>query len=118
MSDPFVWGLNPSKEGFDWNTEHVWGARAIFKGGKVDLLHDRQSLRGPEEGRSEFLEAVNGGPLRAAIAYANENYWELMSSSDTFDLYWGDGIRVQGTCFGVADNYLYFGAWRESRNVS
>lgn len=116
MSDPFVWGLNPSKEGFDWNTEHVWGARAIFKGGKVDLLHDRQSLRGPEIMRGEFISDVNNGPLRAAIEYANENCQELMSSSEIFDLYWGNGIRVQGTCYGVADNYLYLGAWRENQN--
>ena len=118
MADPFVWGLDPDKEGCDWDSELVWGARAIVKGGRVDLLHDRQSLRGPEEGRAEFVADVNGGPLRAAIAYAHENAWELMSSSEKFDLYWGDGIRVRGTCFGVADNYLYFGVWRESENVS
>jgi hypothetical protein len=112
MSD-ITWGLKCEKEGFDSSTDHTWGARAIFIGGKVDLLHDRQSLTGPEEGRAEFIADVNSGPLKAAIKYAHENYWELMSSSDKFDLYWDNGIRVRGTCFGVADNYLYIGVWRE-----
>lgn len=114
MND-ITWGLPPEKEGFNSDVEHAWGARAIFKGGKVDLLRDRQTLLGPKEGLDEFLGDINDGPLKAAIAYAHENSWELMSSRDKFDLYWDNGIRVRGTCFGVANNYLYLGVWREER---
>jgi len=115
MGDNITWGLGCEKEGYDPNTDHVWGARAIFLRGKVDLLHDRQSVIGPEEGRIEFLADINNGPLKAGIKYANENPWTLMESSDKHDLYWDNGIRVRGTCFGVANNYLYFGVWREEK---
>jgi hypothetical protein len=60
-TEKLSWGLQPPP-----GASVAWGARAIFKDGGVDLLHDRQGMVGDKGAKESLAEALNGGPLGAA----------------------------------------------------
>jgi hypothetical protein len=56
------WGLDRNVDGAD--VEAAWGARAIWNRGFIDLLWDRQDIKGTDEGRAILVSWINETGLK------------------------------------------------------
>lgn len=92
----------------------AWGARAILRDGFVDLLWDRQSAEGSDEGtRKVFCERVNKVlPVVRAKVKELCSAWRGMrpNEQEVFVLYEDDGIVVKGDT-RASYGYLYLVAY-------
>ena len=94
----YHWGIYP-----DTPVRCMWGARAIFRGGEVDLVWDRQSMICPVEDRESFIAVVES-MLDIVRRYARN----MGQDSDEKDVFTFRGVTVQWSpqrSYG----YLYIG---------
>jgi hypothetical protein len=101
----FAFGRHP---GEDIKTAAAWGARAIFKHGEIDLLHDRmQMVGGDDQTRQELAAWINKTGLPKVKALVSRLYG---GDSDvvTFD----DGRFHIEASPQASHGYLYIGAWK------
>jgi hypothetical protein len=106
------WGLwSALPEG----TSVAWGARAILKNGRIDLLWDRQSMKGCVPDRQDFARFLNKRVL-LAVHETIEALWNTGQLKPNKDekhvLYDDDTCTVVGNT-NASYGYLYMLAWRK-----
>ncbi len=101
----------PLPEGHDHATQHAWGGRAIFRGGRLDLPQDRHGTAGPEEGRRDFQKLV-GAALPSARERARAVEDDLTETRDWHVLHSDENITIHGNARGQRNNYLHLSAFR------
>tara|TARA_Y100001972_G_scaffold86808_1_gene106192 strand:+ start:129 stop:446 length:318 start_codon:yes stop_codon:yes gene_type:complete len=102
-----AWGLK-APEG----VSVAWDARAIYKAGHVDLLHDRQSWTGDKRTRARkaLLAWLNGVGLRKIKETVKEAY--LPSDSAETVAYREGGFVIKASP-RQSYGYLYLVAYKE-----
>jgi hypothetical protein len=93
----------------------AWGARAILKNGKIELLWDRQTMTGNTVDRMEFGRYLNKRVLLAVHEKIGELYKSgaLRGNQDkTHVLYDDDTCKVVGNT-NASCGYIYLLAWRK-----
>jgi hypothetical protein len=106
-----VYADAPLPEGHDHTTQHAWGGRAIFRGGRLDLPQDRHGTAGPEEGRSDFQKLV-GAALPSARERARAVEDKLTDTRDWHVLHSDENVTIHGNARGQMNNYLHLSAFR------
>jgi hypothetical protein len=91
------WGIQPP-EGVD----HAWGARAIFRGGIIDIVWDRQG--GGDDDLRAWLNARGIPQIRRMVA--DVGYGEDR------EVRWTEGAYTIVANPKSSYGYLYLGAWR------
>ncbi|MFH2072617.1 MAG: hypothetical protein ABIJ75_07200 [Actinomycetota bacterium] len=108
--EKLAWGL---KHGplLDPDAETLWGARMIFAADRCQAVHDRVDRVGPNaEALTDYLADVK------VIDRINEQIVMQRirpNSTDTFELYSDDRVRVIGSPNG-SHGYLYVTAWQHA----
>lgn len=92
------WGIQPPE-----GTDTAWGARAIFRGGVVDLVWDRQA--GGDADLREWLNARGIPQMRRMVAD--------VGGSEDREVRWTEGAYTIVANPRGSYGYLYLGAWRE-----
>lgn len=125
------WGLRRE----DIEAPALWGARAIYRGGIVDLLYDRQSVVATDDdARGKLIATINAVgphsippklPLAATASRAARTPKKIKGSAvKAFmewarDRFWGGDVRVESVVFGgveftastnASHGYLYITA--------
>ncbi len=110
-----MFGLNITDEMKDGREIlRYWGARAIFKGGTIDLLPDRQTFQGPEQDQSlerqdfnflSFVWWVNN----TALPWLREEVKNLGTDSGKI-VEFGEGRFFMAASPQSSHGYLYIGA--------
>jgi len=103
MSDRLTWGLQPPE-----GTTLAWGARAIYKGGAIDLLPDRQAWRGPIDERKPLVDWLNTTG-RAAIERAAKHA-NLRGDEERTVRHESAGFTIEASPRG-SHGYLYLVAY-------
>ena len=101
----------PLPEEHDHATQHAWGGRAIFRGGRLDLPQDRHGTAGPEEGKRDFQTLV-GAALPSARERARAVEDDLTETRDWHVLHSDENITIHGNARGQRNNYLHLSAFR------
>jgi hypothetical protein len=103
-----TWGIRP-----ETNPEPWWGARAIYKApDTIDLLWDRQSIKGSDDERKGLAEWLNSQGLKKIKEVVKEarlggnEFREVQFKSDGFIIV----ANPRESC-----GYLYMGAWEVSK---
>ena len=86
-----------------------WGARAIYRDGTIDLLHDRQGIRGDSQELAALLTWLDEKALPTLRVMGKNE--ELPDPQEA------DEVKIQGDGFILLANprrsygYLYLAAW-------
>lgn len=94
------WGIQPPA-----GIDAAWGARAIFRGGLVDLVWDRQA--GGDEDLREWLNMRGIPQMRRLVAD--------VGSSEDREVRWTEGAYTIIANPRASYGYLYLGAWRDGK---
>ena len=106
------WGL---WEALPKGASPAWGARAILKNGRLDLLWDRQSLVGNTVDRREFARLLNKRVL-LAVHETVEALWntgQLRPDKDEQHVLYDDDTCICVGNTNASHGYLYMLAWRK-----
>jgi hypothetical protein len=88
----------------------LWGARAIYSHGQVDLLDDRQDLVSDnDESKSKLIGKLNSGALKKFCKWAESRF----SQDEVIDTVCFDGVKFYATT-NRSYGYLYITAHEET----
>lgn len=117
MRETLFFGLKPDIPETLWGPPGAhWGARAIYrrapKGAmQYELLHDRKSWGGPEQGRKELGDWLDKKGLNLLTKYLKKDPHAPSPGEDYL-------VRIEQDGFVLVANprkshgYLYLGAWK------
>ena len=103
MATEHWWGRTPPA-----TATLAWGARAIYKQGFIDILHDRQSWRGPREDRTALVAWINDQGIAALKAECEKV--SLPGDSDATVLWSEGGFTIEASP-NASYGYLYITAY-------
>lgn len=93
----------------------AWGARAILKDGKMDLLWDRQTMTGNTVDRQEFSREMNKRILLSVHEKVEELHKSgvLRGNEDKLHILFDDETTKVVANTNASYGYLYLLAWRK-----
>lgn len=97
--------LAPEKITFGYKPPYsvpcYWGARAIYRGGKLDILHDRRTVKGPlPTGLIKLMQDSLKELEKEGMHPASQDTWTKFR----------DGYVFSASCKG-SYGYMYLGCW-------